>query len=160
MSYDNKVAVEEQWQRTYENPASARRVTLVNGTGDKITSMNPLPVSPVGGTTDTPYHQYGTVLATYNVESTILSYTVPAGNTFIITGINWGGEADGELVVYIDTVKQLVFRNSAANRTQLLTIGDNNFVATENQVVDLKVTNVSHRQNAANYEATLIGGII
>jgi len=160
MTYDSKTAVEEQWQTTYENSAEARRSILVNGTGDKISSINPLPVSPIGGTTDTPYHQYGTVLGTYNTEATILSYTVPAGNTFIITGINWGGEADGELVVYIDTVKQLVFRNSAANRTQLLTIGDNNFVATAGQVVDLKVTNVSHRQNAANYEATLIGGVV
>lgn len=31
MSYDNKVAVEEQWQRTYENDLSARRIVSVSG---------------------------------------------------------------------------------------------------------------------------------
>lgn len=34
MTYDNKVATEEQWQYTYENSAEARRVTLVGDTGN------------------------------------------------------------------------------------------------------------------------------
>jgi len=159
MTYDSKISVEEQWQTTYQNSAEARRVTLLDSGGDFINSLNPLPVNITTTSSDTAYHQYGTALVTYNTEATLLTYTVPAGNTLIITGINWGGEADGELVVYIDTVKTLVFRNSAANRTQFLTINDNNFIATTGQTVELKAKNVSHRQNAANFESTIIGGL-
>ncbi len=33
MVYNNKVAIEEQWQTTYENDLTARRVTFVEGGG-------------------------------------------------------------------------------------------------------------------------------
>lgn len=159
MSYAVKVPVEEQWQRTYENDAEARRATLVDKDGLNIDGTNPLPVSLSSQTSDTPYKEYNSLTGTFNTEATIISYTVPANKTLIITGINWGGEADGKFVLYIDTSEILVFRNSAANRTQFLTIGDNNFTATTGQTVELKVTNCSHRQNSATYEATLIGGL-
>ena len=44
MTWDNKVYTQEQDQRTYENSAEARRVTLVNETGDNNDSDNPLAV--------------------------------------------------------------------------------------------------------------------
>lgn len=159
MTWDDKLATQEQHQRTYENAAEARRVTLTDKTGDNIDSTNPLPVSPIGGSTDTSYRQFGTALVTYNIEATLITYTVPSSNKFLLTGINMGGEADGEFVIYVNTVKQLVFRNSAANRTQFLTINDNNFELAGDDVIEVKVTNCNHRQNSANYEATIIGGI-
>lgn len=36
MSFDNRVSYEEQQQRTYDNDAEARRVILVNSSGDVI----------------------------------------------------------------------------------------------------------------------------
>ena len=159
MTYDNKIPTEEQWQTTYENSAKARRTTLVDNGGDNITSLNPLPVSPVSQTSDTPYKAYGTLIGTFNTEATIISYTIPTNKTLVITGLNFGGEADGKFILYIDTIPFLVFRNSAANRTQFLTINDNNFVATTGQTVEIKVTNVNYRQNAAKYETTIIGGL-
>ena len=159
MSWDNKLETQEQDQRTYENAAEARRVTITDKTGDNIDATNPLPVNVTSTTPDTAYREYGTALVTYNTETTLITYTVPTANNFILTGINMGGEADGEFIVYVNTVKQMVFRNSAANRTQFLTINDNNFELAGDDILDVKVTNVSHRQNAANFEATIIGGI-
>jgi len=47
MTYDNKKSVEEQWQYTYENVAEARRVTLTDGDGNKISDSNRLPVDAI-----------------------------------------------------------------------------------------------------------------
>lgn len=44
MSYDTKVADEDQKQRTYENSAEARRVHLVDASGNPYTTLSPLPV--------------------------------------------------------------------------------------------------------------------
>ncbi len=115
-------------------------------------------VSPGG--LDTPFHEHGSLTGTFNVEATIITHTVAGGKTFIITGLNFVGEADGEFIVYIDTVKVLVVRNSAANRSVYLTVGDDNLVATTGQTIEIKVTNISHRENSAIFESTLIGGII
>jgi hypothetical protein len=160
MSWNNKVETQEQDQRTYENLAEARRVTLTDKTGSNIDSTNPLPVNVTSVSPDQAYRQHGTALCTFNTETTLLSYTVPNNKKFILTGLNFGGEADGEFTLYVNLDRQLIFRNSAANKTQFLTINDNNFELQSNDIIDIKVTNVSHRQNAANFETTIIGGII
>ena len=161
MSYDNKVAVEEQWQYTYENPALARRVIGVDGSGSPWGAVNPMPVNISSITPDTPLRQYGTALAVaYSVETTLITYTVPLNTALIISGLNFGGEADGKFIVYVDGTEIMRTYNNPAERSMYLTINDNNLYILQGQVVDIKVTNISHRQNASDYQATLIGATL
>lgn len=160
MTWDSKVGKQEQDQRTYENNAEARRVTLIDKTGDNVDSSNPLPVTPVGGSADTPYRDKGTALVTFGTEATLISYTVPSANKFVLTGLNVSGEADGDFVVYINSVAEMTIKLSPSERSKYVTINDNNFELAGDDVIEIKVTNVSHRQNAANYNSTMIGGIV
>jgi hypothetical protein len=49
-----------------------------------------------------------------NAETTLAEYTAPIGQTFRLSAITGSGEANGIFKVYVDGVRKLTMRNSAA----------------------------------------------
>jgi len=125
-----------------------------------IPITDPIPVTVTSATPDTASRKYGTALVTHNTEATLVTYTVPTSNTYVLTGLNIFGEADGEFIIYVNSIVQMTVRNSPSEPSKFLTINDNNFELTGDDILDIKVTNCSNRQNAANYDATIIGGVV
>jgi len=89
MSYDNKIPDEEQKQRTYENAAEARRNTLVDGSGNTISSHI---------TTDGDYHlgtsvEQNVVADANNSSTTNLDptevFTGTSTSTLGVVGLQW-----------------------------------------------------------------------
>ena len=88
-----------------------------------------------------------------NSQITLLTYTVAVKDLWL-DSIIATGDVDAEFVLFINTVKKLVYRTSEQDRTmkllypvaQLMTVGT---------IIDVKVTHWN--VNTANFDATLTG---
>ena len=99
----------------------------------------------------------GKAKITFNTETTLISYTVPATKTFTLSGLNIGGNAVGIFNIYVDLSLIMVVRTSASEQTKFLTM--TNFTLTAGQILDVKCLNSGHKQQSQDYNATIIGGI-
>lgn len=147
MSYDDKVAVEEQWQRTYENSAEARRAVLVNDDGDITTSTvvgssQAIDVNVVksvvapGATAVTSIEFQEVSSVPTSTETTVLTFT-NTGTDMYLDHIGGTGSARSEWFVYINTVKKMKRRISVA--TPYIEIPMYNFKLANGDVIDIKV---------------------
>ena len=89
-----------------------------------------------------------------SVETTLVSYTVPAGKTFRVTAITGSGEANGVFKLYVDSVRKLTLRNSAAAPNVQRTYR-NPLEVSEGKTVAFKVTHT--RPQVQEFNATLEG---
>ena len=64
------------------------------------------------------FNQFGTVNIAKDSELTIVTYTVPINKILKITGLIIGGNTDGEFKLIKNGTEIMLFRNSAAYRTQ------------------------------------------
>jgi hypothetical protein len=157
MTYNNKLSTEEQWQHTYENAATARRVTLVGQSGTNIGPANPLPVTVTSASSGTSINLFSSTVVAAGNTITLVSYTVPATKSFKFTGGIVGG---GEQALFTfdiggNTIAQI--RNSGSNptiRAELL----EKPTASAGTVVSIIVENLSPKSRT--FEATLSGVLI
>lgn len=138
MTYDSKLSVEEQWQHTYENAATARRVTLTDASGGNISSGNPLPVDISTAGSKTPSIEFQTVATVpFNTLTTVLSFTNTGADLFL-EAIGGTGTARSEWILYVDNVEKLRRRIGVANMNMDVRMFD--YLIPTNSVVDIKVT--------------------
>jgi hypothetical protein len=104
-----------------------------------------------------PIAMFGTVtLVTSSAETTITSYTVPAGKLFYVTGFTASGDIHAKYNLYLASSIKLVGRSSVAEPTYRLDLSRPAFIATAGDVVSLKVIHfVSGLMG--EFEGTILG---
>ena len=92
----------------------------------------------------------------YNTETTICSYTVPAGANFYFTGLVTHGDVPSVFRVYVGATCKLSFRSVSSNPTVQQNFNTPCFKATSAAVVTIKAI---HYMNGTtgDYEATILG---
>jgi len=89
-------------------------------------------------------------------EDTLVTFTVPAGKKFFVTGIIVGGNADGKFTLKAAGSKLCIARNSATKKTMDISFPERSESnAAESQVVEILCYN-EHGATRA-FEGTLLG---
>lgn len=146
---------------TIDGAATAANQTteIANQTnGTQVTQVNNFPavqVVSILGASGTEVNVYGDVLAAFNVETTIVSYTVPAGKTFRLTTIEMWGDYFAEYFVRVDGVQKSGTNVSAAARSKTLEFEVGSILANDGQVV---TTSVQHQaMGTVKFHANISG---
>lgn len=114
MTLADKFSQEEQAQATFENTATARRVTLTDKSGSNISGSNPLPVTTSAGTPSVTAIEFQTVASVAAATlTTVLSFSPSVDAR--IDAVGGTGEADGEWSVFINTVEVLRRRGTGSD---------------------------------------------
>lgn len=106
----------------------------------------------------TPVNVFSEVLALFATETTILTYSVPVGQTFSITRVIGWGDYDGEFLVRVDGTLMGGGRTSAAERTLHLPYNSGPIVATSGQIIT--VTIIHYSPAIRLFRANLLGGLL
>jgi hypothetical protein len=101
--------------------------------------------------------QYGDAnISKSNPETTVVSYTVPSGQSYFFTGFNGSASAVGVFRGYINGSQFVQMRNNITN----LNVNMNSTIplvrATPNQTVEIKAENLS-TISSESFEATMYG---
>jgi hypothetical protein len=139
-------------------PADAKRVTFIDSTGTEYDASNPIPVYDTGGVSGVALSSFNEITVTYGNELTLISYTVPVGKTFGFSTINVGGDGDGIFNVYINSVKAVVIRTSAAEQSKSVVL--ENLIAPSGALILVRASNMNYKKTAQVYNATLTGNKI
>jgi len=140
------------------------KVEIKNATDDTTANVIPIGTQNALAITDLVFQQKSTVMlfGATNIpigsETTLVSYTVPAGKVFYFEQYIIGGNNDGELSAYVNGTKVSLVRNSAAARTQYVTF-KNAIVLSAGNLVEIKAKNRGLPAPSANkqFEANLNG---
>lgn len=158
---------------TYPSPPTTRKRARVVVTGEGIDDIVPAPDSPpVGdehGLVIRPIHSpypgtsigsLGSVtLVTSNSETTVTSYTVPAGKTFYFLGFMAQGDIHAIYRIYHESNGKMSGRSSVAVPTVQVSFPYAIFTAAEGETVSLKTTH-SASGLSGNFEGTVFGYIL
>jgi len=137
MTMDNKVCPHDIQQYVYENADEAIRVTIVSG-----------------GSAGTEVNLSATKAIVKGATDTAISYTVPAGLKFRLTGVTYGGNATGLFDVVLDGSTYVILRSSGSRPSDTHTAPSSPQV-NATKVVKVDVTN-NYTKNGT-YEVTLHG---
>ena len=127
-------------QIAWEDPADARRVTNVLGTGAVISDTDPMPVSIISGETTRPsstsieFQTISTVPT--DTETTVLTFT-NSGLKLYLDHIEANGTAAGEYFIYINTILKIQKRTTASEMN--LDVRMYQFIIENGDTVDVKV---------------------
>ena len=91
-----------------------------------------------------------------NTETTLTSYTVPAGTTFYFTGVVAQGDLPARFRIYIDSNIQLSYRTVSSNPAFQQTFSLPPFTAAAGSVIYLKVTHFISGVSG-DFEGTILG---
>jgi len=91
-----------------------------------------------------------------NSETTLVSYTVPAGTNLYFTGLVCHGDVPAVMRVYVDVNRQLSFRTVSSNPSVSQNFSTPPFVAPAGSVVTLKVTHYISGVTG-EFEGTILG---
>jgi hypothetical protein len=122
----------------------------------------PVPVNIVqdssGGTGFTStINNYAETLVPFDTETTILSYTVSAGQTLYITAVIGWGDTNGEFFVRVNTVQKGGGRNTAADPSF---VGDYHTAPIIANAGDMVTISVHHfNTSTRTMKVNLLGGI-
>lgn len=94
-----------------------------------------------------------------NVETSLVSYTVPSGVDFYFTGLSAQGDVPAVLRVYVDGACKLSFRTTASSPSLTQTFNLPPFSASAASVVSLKVTHFVSGVTG-EFEGTILGYIV
>lgn len=132
----------------FKDPIDGKFYTRVSSDGKPI---------PVTFTAGTPFVEYGSVSSVANgISTTVLSYTVPAGKTLLLSKVEVSGCNVAEYSVTINAVTKGVRRTYWGNFNADFEYNDLS-VAT-GLVVLIKV--IHNRPLAGDFDATLIGALL
>jgi hypothetical protein len=98
---------------------------------------------------------YGEVVAPFNTETTIISYTVPAGPSFKITAVEVWGDYFAEYFVRINGTQKSGTNVSAAERSKSLEFETGPVVALAGQVITISVQHQA--MGNVKFHANLMG---
>ena len=73
------------------------------------------------------------------IETTIVSYLVPAGKIFLFLGAQGTGSADGDWLVYFDADPQMPYGTSWTDRTAKFPVNQEAIPLTAGQLISVKV---------------------
>ena len=132
-----------------KDDASSNTATVTSGGALLVTTS---------GTSGLPVSVFNQISVASTTEITLVSYTVPSGKTFYLSGAVVGGMSDGRFKIRGNAITFAISRNSAANKTNQITF-TNNSEPTVNAgaVVDILCYNESNQ--ARIFEATIMGFI-
>lgn len=152
------VDVRDIQQLEHEKTPKAKRVLIVDSVGTNISGTNPLPVTPIGGSTVTKTEilLFNNANITQNNTTTLISYTVSSGMTFYLMNIIFGGKGDGEFTGFINGNQFVAYRNSASERTSNLFF-NSSIKAIAGDLIELKAQNLNYKNITSLFETTLIG---
>lgn len=129
---------------------------LGNGLTSTAGALNVSVVSTVAAST--PINVFGSNLAPVATETTVVSYTVPAGRTFDITGFTGWGDWDAEFLLKVDINVVGGGRSSPSDRMIVVPYGVATITATAGQVVS--VTAITNQADATQMmKANLLGSL-
>jgi hypothetical protein len=109
------------------------------------------------GSYGSPINVFSEVDAGFSVETTILTYTVPAGQTFSVTRVVAWGDWDGEYLIRVDGVLHGGGRTSVADRTLNIPYDTGPIIANSAQVVTVTITH--YNPATKHFRANLLGGL-
>jgi hypothetical protein len=155
---------------TYTSGPPTRKRPRVVLAGEGTTDIVPTPITDPTGTEpailNRPIHSPypGTLVSTLasvssiaaNTESTVVSYTVPAGKKFYFLGFCANGDIDALYKLYLGVGPVLSGRTSVAVPTVNINFPYSILVAAEGLTLRLKVTHYATGLNG-NFEGTIIG---
>jgi len=116
---------------------------------------NPVPVTVVSEF-GTPVNVFGEVDVPYATETTIVSYTVPAGKTLNLTGAMCWGEYVGEVFIRVDGVQKGGGWTTAAQITLDVDFDGAPVVAVAAQVVTVSI--IHYKTATRHFKANILGG--
>lgn len=153
------------------SPTNRKRPRVVI-TGEGIDDIVPAQVSnPIGdefglvtrpivpsypGTEANTFGDVALVLT--STETTVVTYTVPADNTFYFIGFNVSGNANALFKLYVNGSPVLAGRSSVANLTLNLTYSYSPIKVTEGITIVLKVTHGA--SVGCDFEGTILGYLL
>lgn len=107
-----------------------------------------------------PITEFGeATLVAYDVETTIVTYTVPTDQIFYVTGFIGSGDINGRFRLYVDGSVIIQGRTTAAELNVQMNTGLVRPWASESQIVSLKVI---HSQSGLtpNFDGTILGYVV
>lgn len=110
-----------------------------------------------GETVGSPVNVFSEVDAMFATETTILTYTVPAGMTLSLTTVIGWGDNVGEFLVRVDGVLRGGGRTSAATLTLDLPYDSAPIIANAGQVVTVTITH--YAPATRHFRANMLGGL-
>lgn len=106
----------------------------------------------------TPTNIYGASNASFNIETNIVSYTVPVGKTFNITEVEVWGDYFAEYFVRINGTQTGGTNVSCAERSKTLEFEVAPIPATSGQVITVSVKHQA--MGTVTFHCNLMGGLV
>lgn len=129
------------------------------GPATNVVVTNPIQLDDILPAGATRVTEYGSVtLVPYNTETTVVSYTVPVGQTFYITNIVGTGDAPqgARYTCYVNLTQFAGARSSLAEPTITIKAPYGERTATAGQTILVRVTHY-YSAGTGDFEATIFG---
>lgn len=124
-----------------------------NPIGDEFGLVTRPIVSSYPGTEANTYDDV--TLVPTSAETTIVTYTVPLGNTFYFIGLNASGNANALYRLYVDGNIVLAARSSVANLTVSLSYAHSPIKVVAGDTISIKV--IHEASVSCDFEGTILG---